>query len=217
MFSFITTNLLWTEGGAIAAVLALLCIVGWRWFKPLAVISLLMLIFCFYFFRNPERICPETAQDPTVIICPADGTIIDLAYDKHAAFESYEQKVSIFLSPLDVHVNWMPVSGLVTKIAYTPGSFMPAYLPKSSEYNEHNDVYIRLDNGRSLMVRQIAGFIARRIRCWIQEGRSVHAGDKYGMIRFGSRVDVYLPASANIEVGMGQRVYGGKTVLGRWQ
>lgn len=160
--------------------------------------------------------CPEALTDPALLICPADGKIVDIKYDKNGSFDGYVQRVSIFLSPIDVHVQWTPVAGTVEKIKSRPGTFSTALQPKSSELNERTDLHLRAANGRSLIVRQIAGFIPRRIVTWVQEGEQVAGGYKYGMIRFGSRVDILLPAEVGIKVGMGERVYGGQTVLGRW-
>jgi phosphatidylserine decarboxylase len=125
-------------------------------------------------------------------------------------------KISIFLSPFDVHVHWVPTSGVVDRIVYTPGAFHPSFIPKSSELNERCDVHVRCDAQRRYIVRQIAGAIARRIICWVHEGDSLTCGDTYGMIRFGSRVELLLPANVHIDVGLGQYVYGGSTVIGRW-
>ncbi len=207
MLSTITTNLIWTESLWLVIGLGLLAAVGWLFFKPLTFIALILFVFCFYFFRNPDRICPEALADPNVIVCPADGTIVAISPDK--------QKVSIFLSPLNVHVNWTPVAGVIEQIIYVPGKFMMAFLPKSSELNEHNDLIIRHASGKKILVRQIAGTVARRIVCWAKPHETVAAGQKYGMIKFSSRVDVVLPEGSILSVEIGQKVYGGKTVLGR--
>ena len=213
MFQSITSNLLWTESPWIVAVLLVVGFIGWFFIKPLFYGALILFAFCFYFFRNPERVCPE-AIDQNVLVCPADGKVVDVSYDPNGGFKGYHYKVSIFLSPLNVHVNWIPISGIITKIEYVPGKFMMAFLPKSSELNEHNDIVID-HNGKTILVRQIAGTVARRIVCWAQEGQKVVAGQKYGMIKFSSRVDILLPKEVSLEVNVGQKVYGGKTVLGR--
>lgn len=217
MINSITSNLLWTQGWAILATLGAIAVIGLLWWRPLVFLCLGLFIFSFYFFRNPERICVAAQTDSNIIVCPADGKIIDLLYDSEKLPQGFAQKISIFLSPIDVHVNWIPLSGTIEKITYTAGSFLPAFLPKSSESNEHLDVLIKNDRGQSLMVRQIAGFIARRICWWVKEGDAVRSGDKYGMIRFGSRVDVFVPKNVEVLVGLGQRVYGGQTALARWQ
>lgn len=214
MFQAITSNLLWTESPWIIALLLAIAFIGLFFFKPLFYATLILFAFCFYFFRNPERICPEALIDQNVLVCPADGKIVDISYDPDGGFKGYHYKVSIFLSPLDVHVNWTPISGIIQKIEYVPGKFMMAFLPKSSELNEHNDIMIK--NGqRTILVRQIAGTVARRIVCWVKQGEDVHAGQKYGMIKFSSRVDILLPKDTALAVQCGQKVFGGKTVLGR--
>lgn len=217
MISFITSNLLWTEGWPIVLVLALIAGFGlWR-FRWLVLVALFALMASLYFFRNPDRVCLEALHDNTVIISPADGTVVAIDDVRNGTLPGYVQRLSIFLSPLDVHVNWTPIAGTIESIVYTPGSFMPAFLPKSSELNEHNDVHIVKDSEHHLIVRQIAGTVARRIACWVKDGEVVQANQKYGMIRFGSRVDVYLPDNADFVVALGERVYGGQTVIGHWQ
>jgi len=190
---------------------------GLIFFRPVWYISLFLLIFSFYFFRNPDRVCIPALDDAAVLICPADGKVVDIVFDSTMQLEGFAQKVSIFLSPIDVHVNWTPMSGTVEDVVYRPGTFSMAFLPKASELNERNDVSIANQKGEKIVVRQIAGTIARRICCWVKKGQSVPAGLKYGMIRFGSRVDILLPANVTLAVGIGQRVVGGQTVLGRWQ
>jgi len=217
MITMITSNLLWTQGIPILIVFAVLAVIGYWLCKPLLYITFALFLFSLYFFRLPERTCPEALVDQKVLVCPADGTIVDLAYDESASYHGYTQKVSIFLSPLDVHAQWVPMAGTIEKIQYTAGSFMPAFLPKSSEQNEHCDIVIKNDNSNTIMVRQIAGIVARRICWWIDVGQTVKPCEVYGMIRFGSRVDIYLPTNVELLVGIGQRVYGGQTVLGTWQ
>lgn len=215
MFSFITTNLIWTQSVWIVIVLAAVAVLAWFIARPVTYVAILAFIFCFYFFRNPDRVCPEALVDDTVIVCPADGKVVDIQYDPNGGFKGYHQKISIFMSPLNVHVNRIPVAGTIEKIEYVPGQFMMAFLPKSSELNEHNDLVIKRVDGKSVLVRQIAGTVARRIVCWVEQGQSVLAGQKYGMIKFSSRVDLFLPEQAKIDIKVGQKVYGGKTVIGR--
>lgn len=216
MFNGITSNLIWTESVWLSLGLLALIVLGWFFFKPFFYVGIILFIFCFYFFRNPERICPEALVDPNVIVCPADGTVVDISYDPAGGFKGYHYKISIFLSPLNVHVNWTPIAGMVEKIEYVPGKFMMAFLPKSSELNEHNDVVIRADDGKEILVRQIAGTVARRIVCWLKQGKKVHAGQKYGMIKFSSRIDLFLPENVKLELSINQKVTGGKTVIGRF-
>ncbi len=216
MLAFLKSNLLWTAGLSIAVVLAGLGLIGILFFRPLFYISTGLFLFSLWFFRNPDRVCEQALNDSFLLVCPADGKILDIQYDVNGGFDGYVQKVSIFLSPLDVHVNWAPITGKVKKVQYRPGAFKVAFLPKSSELNERNDLHLISPDGRTILVRQIAGAIARRICCWVREGEQVAFGQKYGMIRFGSRVDVLLPKNVELSVGVGQRVYGGQTVLGRW-
>lgn len=215
MFSFISSNLIWTESLWLVLIIAIVGLVGWFIARPITYGAIIAFLFCFYFFRNPERICPDALIDDSVIVCPADGKIVDIQYDPNGGFNGYHQKISIFLSPLNVHVNWTPIAGAIKKIAYVPGQFVMAFLPKSSELNEHNDVVIERKDGKTVLVRQIAGTVARRIVCWAKEGQHVSAGQKYGMIKFSSRVDLLLPEEAKIYRKVGERVYGGKTVMGR--
>jgi phosphatidylserine decarboxylase len=216
MFEFIINNLLWTQGFYIFGATVLAGLIGYCFFRPLFYLAVIFFLFSFYFFRNPDRVCPEALTDDTVLICPADGKIVDLQYDPHNGFEGFAHKVSIFLSPLDVHVNWTPMAGVVEEMRYRPGEFAMAWLPKSSTLNEANDLRIKDKHGNIILVRQIAGMIARRICWWVTPGQTVAAGEKYGMIRFGSRVDIFMPQEVTVAVDMEQRVYGGQTVLGRW-
>jgi len=216
MLYVLKNNLLWTQGLPIVIVLAAVMIFSMLFFKPLFYVAIGFFIFSLYFFRNPDRMCKEALDDPAVLVCPADGKVVDIVYDKENNLDGYAQRVSIFLSAFDVHVNWAPMSGMVKEVVYKKGAFKLAFLPKSSELNERNDLLISDQNGKTIKVRQIAGLVARRICCWVKEGETVKAGQKYGMIRFGSRVDIFLPADVKINVGIGQRVYGGQTVLGRW-
>lgn len=217
MFEFITKNLLWTQGFYIVSVLLIIAALGFFLFRPLLYFAVALLIFSFYFFRNPDRVCLEALTDDTVLVCPADGKIVDIQYDSDNGFEGYAQKVSIFLSPFDVHVNWIPCDGTIEDVVYRPGTFALAFLPKSSELNERNDLRIGIKNDKIIVVRQIAGMVARRICCWVNAGQQVKSGEKYGMIRFGSRVDILMPKNIELSVATGQRVYGGQTVLGRWK
>jgi phosphatidylserine decarboxylase len=212
---FITTNLLWTEGRHLIAVIIALGVIGIVWHRVLLYTALIFFLISFWFFRSPERVCPSVMHDDT-IVCPADGKIVDIQFKKEI-LEGFAQRVSIFLSPFDVHVNWIPTTGIVKYVCYEPGKFTMAFLPKSSLENEHNDILIERADGQCIKVRQIAGTIARRIVCWVEQGDLVEVCQKFGMIRFGSRVDIFLPSTVQLAVGMGQKVYGGQTILGRWR
>lgn len=211
-------NLIWTEGRNIIIILLIVMIVGGLVWHPLFYLGLVLLIWTFYFFRDPERHCIMACSDDSVILCPADGRVVDIVHISDKSLEdNYSYKISIFLSAFDVHVNRMPIAGKIIHTEYKPGAFKLAFLPKSSHLNEYNDIAIRDNNGRKILVRQIAGFVARRIRCWIKKGMRLQVGQRYGMIRFGSRVDVFLPACVMIKLKKGQYVFGGQTILGRWR
>jgi len=165
---FFSANLIWTEGRIILISTLVFILLFWLLYKPVAVLGIIFLLWSFYFFRNPQRICAEALSDDNVLICPADGRIVDIQYDPEK-IDGYSCKVSIFLSALDVHVNWAPISGRIVDIQYKPGAFMFAFLPKSSLLNERNDVVIEGKEGRTILVRQIAGLIARRICCWLKK------------------------------------------------
>jgi len=216
MISALRSNLLWSEGLAIATVLGIVGIVSFFFFRPLFYVIVGFFLFSLYFFRNPERTCQAALTDSSVLVCPADGKVVAISRDANNGFEGFAQRISIFLSPLDVHVNWTPIAGVTKKITYKPGAFKIAFLPKASELNERNDLLLESSDGKTILVRQIAGLVARRICCWVTEGERVAFGQKYGMIRFGSRVDIFLPENVKLDIGVGQRVYGGQTVLGRW-
>ena len=216
MLSFIGTNLLWVHGLPIVYVLVILGVISFFIYRPFSYIIVGLFLFSFYFFRNPERTCYQLAYDSSVIVCPTDGTVVDIVQSEKPIYKNFTQKVAIFLSALDVHVQWAPIDGIVQDVTYKPGRFLLAFLPKSSELNEHNDVVIKNAQNQTILVRQIAGTVARRICCWVQKKQQLHAGDKFGMIRFGSRVEVFLPSNVELVVGIGQKVVGGQTVLGKW-
>ncbi len=211
MIHFLKNNLLWTQGTWIAIITVTLGLISYIFFPLLLLIIIPFFIFCLYFFRNPVRMCPEALHDLRIIISPSDGKVVEI---KKLDGDEFAYRVSIFLSPLDVHVNWVPLSGVVQSVIYKPGKFLVAYAPKSSEINERNDLIMQTKYGR-IIVRQIAGMVARRICCWVHAGDSLKAGDTFGMIRFGSRVDLFLQAPVTLDVKVGDRVYGGQTILGR--
>lgn len=215
MITFIKNNLFWVQGFWIAVILGIAALISYVFYPPLLVLVGGFFVFCLYFFRNPSRVCSDAKNDSSVIVSPADGKVVDISYDHDLKLHGYAYRISIFLSPLDVHVNWSPVAGAIEGIAYKPGKFVVAFAPKSSEINERNDIVIRNEHG-DIMVRQIAGIVARRICCWINPGEHLKAGDTFGMIRFGSRVDLFLPENIAIDVKIGDRVYGGESVIGRF-
>lgn len=166
------------------------------------------------FFRDPQRTTPEGSAH---IIAPADGKIVALTVAEETEFfHSRAQRISIFMSPLNVHVNRNPVSGIVRYTRYVPGEFFAAYEDKASEKNEQ--MIVGMDNsGGKILFKQIAGFIARRIVCTLNVGDTVKAGHRFGMIKFGSRVDVFVPENASMKVKMGDVTVAGETVLADFQ
>jgi phosphatidylserine decarboxylase len=179
----------------------------------LSVLALLCTLFTLYFFRDPER---RSDADDGAVLVPADGTVLGVetleAQDSPLGVPS--NKASIFMSLFDVHVNRIPVSGKISEVAYHRGKFFAANRDKASELNERNRITLETDDGQRIIFVQIAGVIARRIACWIKEGDEVQAGQRFGLIRFGSRLDIYLPASSRILAQRGHKVKGGQTILG---
>lgn len=181
---------------------------------PLGWIGLVFSAWCFFFFRDPPRVTPLA---PGLVIAPADGRIVHAGPAEPPAElglgPETRARISIFMSVFDVHVNRSPIDATVDLVAYTPGAFVSAEQDKASDENERNGLRLMLADGRSLGVVQIAGMVARRIVCDASPGRSIKAGERFGIIRFGSRVDVYLPPGVNPLVAVGQRAVGGETVL----
>jgi phosphatidylserine decarboxylase len=184
-------------------------IAGFTW---VAVPLLLLTLFVIWFFRNPER---RISDNPHQLISPADGKVIgieEVASDDHSGRSLL--KISIFMNVFNVHVNRIPISGDILSIRYKPGKFLSADLDKASALNERNTVLIRTDGGREIVVVQIAGLIARRIVCWLKEGMKVKKGERFGLIRFGSRVELFLPLGSIPLVKKGDKVRAGETPIG---
>jgi len=177
-------------------------------------IGLIFTLFCLYFFRDPERVPPPRKN---VFLAPADGLVVSVEAAAPPAElglgAELRPRVAIFLSVLDVHVNRAPITGTVTRIAYRAGKFFNAAEDKASDENERNALAMRLADGQEIAVVQIAGLIARRILCNVTEGQFVTAGERFGIIRFGSRTDLYLPVGSVPLVSVGQRMIGGETVI----
>jgi phosphatidylserine decarboxylase len=190
-----------------AAGLAVLAFAGgWAWIGwGFALFALAFLAF----FRDPERIVPEGEG---LVVSPADGRVTAI---RDLRGEGLRTRVSIFLSPLDVHINRAPVEGKVEEVRYQAGKFFAAYKEEASEANERNAVTLVDKQGRRFGAVQIAGVVARRIVCKTREGDWLERGERFGLIRFGSRVDLYLPDGSRIEVAEGQRVTGGETIIAR--
>lgn len=179
-----------------------LCAAGYPW--PGAALIVLGLFIAF-FFRDPER---TFSGDVKKVVSPADGKVVSIRKEGGA------EALSIFLSVFNVHVNRAPVAGVVSRIRYMPGKFMGAFYEKASTENERNSITIEREDGSHVTFVQIAGLIARRIVCWKKEGEKLAAGERIGLIKFGSRVDVYFPPGARIQVQLGQKVRAGETVIG---
>jgi len=196
-------------GGALVLALASAVAIGW---VPAAVFVALSGFFVF-FFRDPERSPPVDAHGGAAVLAPADGKILVAGpAESGAAPPGDWLQISIFLSPMDVHVNRIPVSGEVTRVTYSAGTFLPAYRPDAASRNERSEIWI--DHGGQMVVaRQIVGILARRVVCRAQVGARVRAGDRFGIMKFGSRMDIFLPPSATIQVRVGEPVRGGETVI----
>jgi phosphatidylserine decarboxylase len=180
-----------------------------HWYFAGAVLLLLGL-FVVYFFRDPERTPPA---DPNEIVSPADGRVMEVVKEDFAAVPG--QRISIFLSVFNVHVNRAPYDGRVARLEYKKGQFYAAMRGKASIENEQNVIYLSTSRGE-IVFKQIAGWVARRILCWKSVGDSVMRGERVGMIRFGSRVDIWFPTEVEVLVRPGQHVAGGSSVLARW-
>ena len=214
------------EEGTIAilitvGIIAVTCfLVNWFWPSQtvwhflLYGFELVVLVLTVRFFRVP--IWRKTTMEADAVLAPADGEIAaneEVMEDEY--FHDKRRQISIFMSIYDVHINFFPFDGEVTYYKYHPGKFLMAFNPKSSTDNEHNTIILKDKKGREVLVRQIAGFVARRIVCELQPGDEAVAGEELGMIRFGSRVDVFLPLDADIKVKIGDKTVGKETVLAK--
>ncbi len=188
--------------------------VGGLWKPLLMVVALLLSGFVFFFFRDPERQPPPDAD--TLILAPADGKVILIEeVDEPLYLKGKARQISIFLSPLDVHVNRIPVTGVVEYVEYVPGDYLVAWHPKSSELNERSIIGVHHPSCRKVLFKQIAGFLARRIVFHVQKGDTVRAGERFGIVKFGSRMDVLFPLDVEVLVQVGDRVKAGESVLAR--
>jgi phosphatidylserine decarboxylase len=180
----------------------------WNW---LGAVLLVLGAFVLFFFRDPERTPPS---DPDLIVSPADGRVMEVV--EEARGENPGRRISVFLSIFDVHVNRAPVAGRIAAMEYRKGSFNAAMRGRASEENEQNVIHVSTQRGE-VVFKQIAGWVARRILCWKAVGDPVTRGERVGMIRFGSRVDIWLPEGVEILVRPGQHVAGGSSILARWR
>ena len=194
-------------GGAWLIALVAAVYAGWMFALPFVALG----AFFAFFFRDPERLSPDESH---VVLSPADGVVKVAGEAEASAAPPGEWKqISIFLSPMDVHVNRIPATGTVTRVSYTPGKYLPAYRPEAAAVNERSEVWVARANGQLIVARQVVGILARRVVCRAKIGEQVHAGQRFGIMKFGSRMDVFLPPSATIEVSVGDVVRGGETVI----
>jgi phosphatidylserine decarboxylase len=194
-------------GGAWLIALAALIYAGWLFALPFFLLG----VFFAFFFRDPERLSPDQQH---AVLSPADGRVKFVGDAEPGVAPPGEwQQISVFLSPMDVHVNRIPASGTVTKVSYTPGRFLPAYRHEAAAVNERSEVWIARDNGEMIVARQVVGVMARRVVCRAHVGEQVRAGQRFGIMKFGSRMDVFLPRSATLTAKVGEMVRGGETVI----
>lgn len=197
----------------VAGFAAATLVLFWIW-DPLGWLGLGLTVWCYYFFRDPKRAVPLNRG---LVVSPADGlvSLIGPAVPppELGLGPTPLTRVSVFMSVFNCHVNRAPVAGRVTAVAYRPGKFLNASLDKASEDNERNALAIELEDGRKLAVVQIAGLVARRIVCWTKPGHALRTGERFGLIRFGSRLDVYLPEGVLPQVALGQTCVAGETVI----
>ena len=197
----------------VAAFAAVTLILFWIW-DPLGWVGVGLTVWCYYFFRDPKRAVPQNAG---LMVSPADGVVslIERAVPPPELGMGPEplMRVSVFMSVFNCHVNRSPIAGRVTEIAYRPGKFLNASLDKASVDNERNSIRIDMADGRSIAVVQIAGLVARRILCFAVKGQDLRTGERFGLIRFGSRLDVYLPEGVEPQVALGQTCVAGETVI----
>lgn len=194
--------------GAVVVAVAGAWLGGRWWALPGALLALGFL----FFFRDPERPLPA---DQSLVLSPADGTVKYVGPAMAGSPDGVWQQITIFLSPLDVHVNRSPVSGRVTRVTYKPGQFLPAYKPESGAVNEQAEVWVDHD-GRPAVYRQVVGILARRVVSRVQQGDTLRVGQRVGVMKFGSRMDVFLPTDLPVRVAVGESVVAGVTVLSQW-
>ena len=197
----------------VAAFAVVTALLFWLW-QPLGWLGLGLTIWCYYFFRDPRRSVPENRG---LLVSPADGVVSLIGPavppPELGLGPTPLTRVSVFMSVFNCHVNRAPIAGRVTAVAYRPGKFLNASLDKASEDNERNALAIEMADGRHIAVVQIAGLVARRIVCWTRPGQSLRTGERFGLIRFGSRLDVYLPQGVQPQVALGQTMIAGESVI----
>ena len=198
------------EGWAHLAIAAIVAAVATAFFGWWSLPFWLAALFVLQFFRDPARAVPD---DPGLAVCPADGRVLVVGKERDPYLQRDAIKVSIFMNVFNVHSNRSPVDGALLTVTYTAGTFLNASLDKASSGNERNALHLRTDSGADVTCVQIAGLVARRILCYVKAGERLARGERFGFIRFGSRVDVYLPLDARPRVAIGDKVKAGATVL----
>ena len=204
------------EGRKFVAIFAAITLALFLLWDPLGWVGVGLTVWVYYFFRDPERVVPN---EDGIMVSPADG-IVSLLEPAVPPIElglgsEPMTRVSVFMSVFNCHVNRIPAAGRITTVAYHHGKFLNASLDKASEQNERNGITVELSDGRQYGVVQIAGLVARRIMCWSGEGSDVQRGERFGLIRFGSRLDIYLPSGAEPTVKIGQTMIAGETIIAR--
>ena len=209
------------EGYKFVVIFAIITAILAIFSSKIGLIGLVLTIWCVFFFRDPERIIPV---DDNIIVSPADGKVIKVEFGVDAPKDiildaKYKDvkwnKISVFLNVFNVHVNRIPLSGKIIKTSYKPGKFLSANVDEASEQNERNAILLQDEKGNDIIFVQVAGMVARRIISDVKEGQNVKIGDRYGIIRFGSRADMYFPENIEIKALLGQTMIGGETVIAK--
>ena len=207
-------GLIFIFSGAVLTILLSLAAAKWdsAWLFAVSLVFAILTIFVTFFFRDPHRVFPV---EPGILVAPADGKVVAVdTLESHPFIGGSAVKVSIFLSVFNVHINRVPTAGVVDYVKYNPGKFLAAYEDKASEVNEQTEIGMTAPGGAKVVFKQIAGIIARRIVCKLNQGDIVNTGDRCGLIRFGSRTDLIVPKDSRLLVKMGDRVKGAQTVMG---
>ncbi len=196
----------------IGAAVGVTLLAGWLDWTIVAVGAAILTLFVSWFFRNPSRVTP---QGPRLVVAPGDGKVLAIEQEFEPRFiKDPSIRISIFLNVFDVHINRVPCEGVIEDVQYQPGLFLVASKPDATLRNEQNALMIRTVQGTKVLCVQVAGLIARRIVCWISPGDRAVCGERFGLIRFGSRMDTFLPLGTAVKVAVGDRVIGGETILG---
>jgi phosphatidylserine decarboxylase len=196
----------------IGAAAGITLIAGWLGWTPVAAVAAVLTLFVSWFFRNPARVIPQGSR---LIVAPGDGKVLAVEEEFEPRYlKDRSVRISIFLNVFDVHINRLPCEGTIEDVQYQPGLFLVASKPHATLKNEQNAVMIKTAEGAKVLCVQVAGLIARRIVCWVNPRDRAVRGERYGLIRFGSRMDTFLPVGTAIKVSVGDRVKGGETILG---